>query len=162
MWFPMKAIMIGWSLDQEARIEISRKGFPIVPDFSSTIHGATGRTLKAAIADLGGFDEKPNSAGAMRGYIGLSRTTDAEGLIISRLFSPQLFAQGPQPFPSLLMQRLQGEVTEDEVIRKCDIIEQERTMNNKASSKLLLKNMRWDCSKWKRVLAALKYLVHVK
>ena len=34
-------------------------------------------------------------------------------------------------------------------------------MNNKASSKLLLKNMMWNCSKCKRVLAAGKFAVHV-
>lgn len=64
--------------------------------------------MRSSIADLGEYTEKPNFNAAMRAYIAMSRTTDAEGLLILRPFSQTLFGQGPQPWPSLLMQVLQN------------------------------------------------------
>ena len=52
-WFPMRPITNAWILDGAAFIEIARKGFAAVPDFSSTIHVATRRSLKAVLPDLG-------------------------------------------------------------------------------------------------------------
>ena len=105
--FPLRPLSNEWCLDAAENIHIYRKGFPVVPDFSSTVHLATGRTLRSAIADLGTFADLPSQSAAMRGYIALSRATDAEGLLISRPFPPKLFAQGPQPYPTLLMNVLQ-------------------------------------------------------
>ena len=107
-WFPMTPSTCVWSLDSEENVEIVRKGFPMVPDFSCTIHLATGRTIKSEIGDLGGFEDRPSHRAAMEAYIGLSRTTDAEGILITRPFPPKLFQQGPQPFPTYLMDVLQG------------------------------------------------------
>ena len=44
-WVPIPVASTIWYLDKEKAIPISRKGFAVVPDFSSTIHSATGRTL---------------------------------------------------------------------------------------------------------------------
>ena len=99
-WFPMKPSTCVWSLDKDENIEIVRKGFPLVPDFSSTIHVATGRTLVSCMPDMGGFQDKPNHRGAMEAYIALSRATDAAGIFIMRSFAPTLFRLGPQPFPT--------------------------------------------------------------
>ena len=105
--FPMKPLSNDWCLDKDDQIHIRRRGFPVVPDFSSTVHLATGRTMRSSIADIGTYIEKPHVDAAMRAYIAISRTTDAEGLLILRPFSPTLFGQGPQPWPNLLMQVLQ-------------------------------------------------------
>ena len=108
--FPLKPLSNEWCLDADENIHIQRKGFPVVPDFSSTVHLATGRTMRSSIADLGEYTEKPNFSAAMRAYIAMSRTTDAEGLLILRPFSPTLFGQGSQPWPDLLMRVLQEAV----------------------------------------------------
>ena len=121
-WFPMVPATCIWSLDKEEHIEITRKGFPLVPDFSSTIHVATGRTLESEISDLGGFEDKPSHRAAMEAYIALSRATDAEGVLITRPFPPKLFSQGAQPFPtylsSILMNEQQFDLLECERLEK--------------------------------------------
>ena len=71
-WFPLRPIANSWTLDAGAYIEIARKGFAAVPDFSSTIHVATGRSLKAVLPDLGGVAEPATFSAMMRGYIALS------------------------------------------------------------------------------------------
>ena len=76
-WFAMKPVEIYWTLDNDEHIEIARRGFPLVPNFSTTIDGATGQTLKASIADLGDFGSVPSHHASMRGYIALSRITAA-------------------------------------------------------------------------------------
>ena len=48
----------------------------------------------------------------MTGYIGLSRVKQADDLYLPQAFSPALFRQGPQPWPTLLMQYLKGEQDE--------------------------------------------------
>ena len=73
-WFPLTAVSVKWSLgygDDQAIIQ--RQGFPVVPNFSSTVHSATGRTLNSAIVDIGAVKEMPSFNTAMKGYIALSR-----------------------------------------------------------------------------------------
>ena len=72
-WFPLKAETCTWSLDSASNIHISRRGFALVPDFSTTIHSATGRTLTSSIVDLEDFSAKPNPSATMKAYIALSR-----------------------------------------------------------------------------------------
>ena len=55
----------------------------------------------------------------MRGYIGLSRATDADGVLIARPFSPELFNLGSQPFATLLLETLQGKIPEDTLHVEC-------------------------------------------
>ena len=94
-WFPLRPVVNNWMLDASENIEIARKGFAAVPDFSSTIHVATGRTLESCIADLGGYADVPSFPAMMRNYIALSRVRDKESILIARPFSPLLFEQGP-------------------------------------------------------------------
>ena len=54
-WFPLTPITTTWTLDCDRCIEINRKGFWLVPDFSSTIHSATGRKLAGVCRILGVF-----------------------------------------------------------------------------------------------------------
>ena len=109
-WFPMKPVDTYWMLDADENIEIARRGFPLVPNFSTTVDGATGRTLKSSIADLGDFGSVSSYHAAMSGYIAFSRVTAAHNMLIARNFSPLLFKLGTQPFPSLLFQALNGEM----------------------------------------------------
>ena len=41
--FPLSPVTVYWTLDADDAIEILRRGFPIVPNFSTTIDGATGK-----------------------------------------------------------------------------------------------------------------------
>ena len=118
-WFPMSPVSSYWNLDADENIDMSRRGFPLVPNFSSTIDSATGRTLNSEIADLGDIGSNPSFYAAMRGYIALSRVRAAHRLLISQPFNPLLFRQGPQPFPTLLLEVLLGKVSSDEVEAKC-------------------------------------------
>ena len=59
-WVAIPISSSHWTLSRGGDIEIQRRGFALVPDFSSTIHVATGRSLEGCIADLGGFSELPS------------------------------------------------------------------------------------------------------
>ena len=114
-WFPLTPITTWWELDAQENICISRRGFPLVPNFSSTIHSATGRTLNSSIADVGDIFSYPSFFAAMKGYIAMSRVVAAHKILLAQPFSPLLFAQGPQPFPTLLLNVLQGRVPNERV-----------------------------------------------
>ena len=43
-WFPMTPVNKKWCLDSEAKVDIWRRGFPLVPNFSTTIDSARGKT----------------------------------------------------------------------------------------------------------------------
>ena len=75
--------------------------------------------MKASIPSLDGITDLPNGQRAMRGYIALSRAEDAEGLVIAEPFAPTLFQQGPAPFPTLLLDVLEGKVKSTELDERC-------------------------------------------
>ena len=144
-WFPIRLSIQSWFVDKERNIEIPRRGFLVVPNCSSTVHAATGRTLARPIVDLGCFQDVPTAEAQMKGYIALSRVRDAHILPIAQSFSPKLFAQGPQPFPALLLQVLRNEVDGPGIPSACLKIEEELTARRSAASPLKLKNMKWMC-----------------
>ena len=109
-----------WCLDSEAEIDIWRRGFPLVPNFSTTIDWATGQTMKAAIPDLGNEFAPATQTAAMRGYIALSRVTEAAGLLVAQPFNPMLFQSGQQAWPTLLFEHLLGNVPQAEFQRRCE------------------------------------------
>ena len=78
----------------------------------------------------------------MKGYIALSRVRDADSILIAQSFSPKLFAQGPQPFPTLLLQVLRKEVDDPDIPSACLQIEAELTARRSAASPLKLKNLK--------------------
>ena len=57
--FPLSPVTVYWLLDTEGDIQIARKGFPVVPNFSTTVDGATGKTLETSIRDLGSLQLLP-------------------------------------------------------------------------------------------------------
>ena len=83
-WFPLKADSCTWSLDYANNINITRRGFALAPDFSTTIHSATGRTLTSSTVDLDDFATKPNPSATMKGYIALSRLVSVRGWWITQ------------------------------------------------------------------------------
>ena len=57
--FPLSPVTVYWLLDAGGDIPIARKGFPVVPNFSTTVDGATGKTLETSIPDLGAVQLAP-------------------------------------------------------------------------------------------------------
>ena len=102
----LKPGAVEWSLDgrfgQDAVI-LRRRGYTMVPNFSTTIDGATGKTMEKAIADLGSWDDVATFTRSMKGYIALSRVTKAHDLLLAQTFNPGLFQLGAQPWPNLLL-----------------------------------------------------------
>jgi len=106
--FPLAPVTVYWNLDMSGDIQICRRGFPVVPNFSMTVDSATGKTLDTEIGDLGDITEKSTFKRAMKGYITLSRVKKAQDLYLPRPFSPALFKQGEQPWPSFILLVLKG------------------------------------------------------
>ena len=98
--FPLSPATVRWALGAEDSIEIQRRGFLVVPNFSTTIDGATGKTMDTAPADLGGVSDVPSFTRAMKGRVALSRVTKADGMRLTQLFLLALFQQGPRPWPT--------------------------------------------------------------
>ena len=69
----------------------------------------------------------------------MSRVTKADDMHLTQPFSPALFQQGPQPWPTLLRDVLRGAVAECEILEEADAAE--------ACSKKpkLLKYLVWTC-----------------
>ena len=84
-----------WPLDPPAKtLWVRRFGFPLRPDFASTVHAVTGDELPAAIANLGHRLDAPNLEDALQGYISISRVSGHEDLRIAQPFSRALFKMG--------------------------------------------------------------------
>ena len=104
--FPFTPVTTYWNLGGSGSteaVEIRRRGFGMVPNFSTTIDGAVGRTIDKAIAALGKWKEVATPTKAMKGYIALSRVKCADDIRLAEPFSPCLFTQGPQPWPTFLL-----------------------------------------------------------
>ena len=150
-WVPIPATNTEWSLDYAESIKIKRRGFALSPDFSSTIHSATGRTLIASVPDLNSIETTPNLQSSMEGYIALSRVEDAEGVIIAQPFAPTLFQQGPAPYPTLLLQVLKGQVSQVDLEQRLNEIESSDTIN-------LLKKGDYRCGACDKDLPATRFI----
>ena len=137
VWIPV--VSTTWWLDKAKCVEVQRRGFAIVPDFASTVHSATGRTLSASIPDLGAFKDKPNYAAAMEGLISLSRAKRKEDVVIARPLSPGLFQHGPAPYPTLLLEVLQGTISTADLPRKLSEADARIQQMQSMQSEVLLK-----------------------
>ena len=92
---------------------IRRRGYGMIPNFATTIDGATGQTIDKGISDLGTWMDVATSTRAMKGYIALSRVRCADDILVAQPFSPCLFTQGKQHWPSLLLDVQSGAVPVD-------------------------------------------------
>ena len=139
--FPLSPVTVYWTLDAEGTVEIARRGFPMLPNFSMTIDSATGKTLDTGIPDLGDFTAIPSFNRAMKGYIALSRFKKAHDAYLPRAFSPALFRQGEQPWPSLLLEYLRGDADDTKSLQQ-----RSEETKRRASQKKLLKDLDWPCA----------------
>ena len=81
-----------------------RYGFPLVPDFGGTAHAYCGSTLSTCLGDLLPWDQKLSYDAALRGYIVNSRVKCVSKILVAQPYSPELFAQGEQLGPFLLLE----------------------------------------------------------
>ena len=150
-WVPIPPTNTNWNLDHAESIQIKRRGFALSPDFSSTIHSATGRTLVSCVPDLNPIEVAPNTQSAMEGYIALSRVEDAEGLIIAQHFAPTLFQQGPAPYPTLLPEVLKGQVSQVDLDKRLQELQATNTTK-------LLKKADFRCGSCDKDLPATSFI----
>ena len=113
--FALAPQKVTWYRDAACNAPVVRLGFPLVPDFAGTIHSYTGDNLPTGIVDCLGADDTPRAEGQWKAYIGISRLTSANGLLLAQPFAPMLFRQGPLAGPTLLMQFLRGELDEKQL-----------------------------------------------
>ena len=76
----------------------------------------------------------------------LVRLVSADGLQIARPFSPLLFRQGEQAFPTLLMKVLRGEIPEEEVNDMIHATDEEYRRIVNSGTKAALEKQTWTCS----------------
>ena len=92
----------------------------------------------------------------MKGYIALSRVQKAHDLFLPSAFSPALFRQGPQPWPTLLMTCLHGEVDDKRLL---DMTE-EAAQRARKSTKLT--DLDWTCGQCAGTFKYMGFLVKGK
>ena len=92
---------------QHPVLRITRSQIPLAPAFAMTAQGSQGQTLRdGAIVDL----RIGRGTSPMASYVALTRVERRSQLLIYRPFERELFAQGPQWGPALLLSMLRGEV----------------------------------------------------
>ena len=93
----------------------------------------------------------------------MSRVTDAEGLLLARPLPWKLFQQGPQLFPSLLMDILKEDVSKDHDFAECSRVDAAQRVLRLKESKLWLRNTEGlQCQKCLQEFPAAKLLEGVK
>ena len=117
-----------------------RLGFP-VPDFAGTIHSYTGENLPTGIVDCLSVEDTPRPEDQWKAYIGISRSTSADGLLLAQPFAPMLFRQGLLPGPTLQLRFQRGELNEDQLEK-----EWEKVTSRKRHS-MAFKDVRWPCGR---------------
>ena len=105
-----------WFLDgyksRGKNLRVHRHQFPVAPDYARTAYSSQGFTLPAAIVDLN-FDKRTDP---VTGYVALSRVRTANDILILQPFSKDVFQQGVNENPDILMAYLRGEDV-DELLR---------------------------------------------
>ena len=112
-----------------------------MPDFAGTIHSYTGESLETGIVDCLAVEDTPRAEDQWKAYIGLSRLTSADGLLVAQPFAPMLFRQGPLLGPTLLMQFQRGEISVEQV---CAAWKQS---TKRKKNSFAFKDVKWPCGR---------------
>lgn len=97
--YPLHPIQRSWVFNEKNGAKVKRAGFAMVPDFAWTAFVAQGVSLPAGLADCGDVLDVPGFSELIRTYVILSPFTKADGLLLMRAFSHELFNLGPTPGP---------------------------------------------------------------
>jgi hypothetical protein len=93
-------------VSKDPKVSIVRKGFTLIPDYASTAFMMQGCSLEAAIAECGDEFQVGGLSEMMTTYVILSRVKKADGLLLLRAFSRELFRMGMAPGPYCLLKLL--------------------------------------------------------
>ena len=104
-----------WVLDRAWKVLVKRRGFCMAPDLAGTAHSFVGATLKAALLDLDKWEQEPNHDSQLSGYMCLSRAEEIEGICIVKAYAPNLFRNGDQLGPDLLLKFQRGDINENQL-----------------------------------------------
>jgi hypothetical protein len=140
-----------WPLDPPAKtLWVRRFGFPLRPDFASTVHAVTGDELPAAIANLGHRTNAPNLEDALQGYIAISRVSGHQDLRIAQPFPRRLFNMGRLEIAHCMLEVLESHckalrgagaaMTADDLAARLETIER-----NKRQHQNKLSDQAWPC-----------------
>jgi hypothetical protein len=115
--YPLQPKSRTWTVNKNTKIKVRRTGFFFVPDFASTAHMIQGQNLDALFANImeDCFVAKVSDELQVISYVMLSRAKYLQNVWIMGAFPRQLFARGPPPGPHILMRKLRGQVSPEEV-----------------------------------------------
>ena len=113
--FPVSLVSGIWKVNRFTGISARRSGYRIVFDFGSTAHMAQGQPSDAALADAHGVATDPTSDSFIAPYIPFSRAKAMKSIWILQPLFPFLFQQGAPTGPDILMRKLRGEISAEEV-----------------------------------------------
>ena len=166
--YTLRAHWRSWYKDGDARqVEVSRCGFPIVPDFGGTAHSYCGSSLEACIGDLLDWWVKPTRDAAVRGYIIKSRVRKAENLLMAKPYSPALFRQGPPSGPAYLLEVLKGTMTRQQAVKAwhqetADLEEKKQKQQESEAQEKWPRTMQLPCRECKKELPLKSYTTATK
>ncbi len=116
-----------WLVNKATKVKARRTGFFLVPDFASTAHMIQGQSLEAAFADVVHANalEVATEELHVTAYVMLSRAKFLEQLWVLQSFGRQLFGRGPPVGPHVLLRKLRGEISAEDVQKACADADQE-------------------------------------
>ena len=114
--YPLRPKTCKWQVNQNQGTVAHVNGYPLLPDFCSTVHDIQSATLEAAFWALHDANQNIAPAEQIAGYVVLGRVKHLQRMCILQPFSPLLFSRGPPQGPALLFKKLQVEYTEQEAL----------------------------------------------
>ena len=114
--YPLRPKTRKWQVNQNQDIEARLNGYPLLPDFCSTVHDIQSATLEAAFWALLDANQNIAPAEQIAGYVVLDRVRHLHRRCILQPFSPLLFSRGPPQSPALLFRKLQVAYTKQEAL----------------------------------------------
>ena len=116
--FPVAPQKKPWYLDKGRRrpvLRVTRKQFPLAPNFATTAHAAQGQTRKEGVV----MDMHIGEAGdPLTAYIAITRVQDRHGLFVYRPFPAAPFQKGEKVGRALLLRFWAGEEMDWSALRK--------------------------------------------
>ena len=105
---PMEPCEHQWIINNATDAKAQRRGYRLIPDYACTAFMMQGRTVEAMFADCGDVLTLIGLNEMVAAYVALSRVKKAQGLVLLRAFSPDLFRLGMSPGLECLLKLLRA------------------------------------------------------
>ena len=163
--FPIEPVEREWVINKQTKAKAKRRGFPLIPDYGSTSHLVQGESLEAEIGDCGDALDNTSQQDSLSSYVMLSRVRRANGLLLLRAFSPNLFRRGPPPGPYCLMKLLRARLGQngsepyglEEACEEYERLTAEKKVENEKRRDI---GVQWECFDCQREFPAAAYGVN--